>query len=120
MESKFKREKLFYSIAEVAEKFNVNQSKLRYLEKEFASLKPIKTSGNTRQYRKEDIEEIGRILQLKEQGFNSKGIKGKLKDSRSSVERLSEAKNCLQNVRLELLKLQTEFDEMDQEYFGAK
>ncbi|MDR0547684.1 MAG: MerR family transcriptional regulator [Dysgonamonadaceae bacterium] len=120
MESKFKREKLFYSIAEVADKFNVNQSLLRYLEKEYPSLQPVKTAGKNRQYRQEDIEEIGRILQLKEQGYTSKGIKDKLKDNRSGVERLSEAKNRLQGIRSELLKLQTEFDELDREYFGVK
>ena len=36
--------KLYYSIGEVAKMFNINESTLRYWEKEFPTLKP-KTSG---------------------------------------------------------------------------
>ena len=37
--------KLYYSIKEVAEMFDLNESTLRYWEQEFPSLKP-KTSGS--------------------------------------------------------------------------
>ena len=117
-ESKFKRKKLFYSIKEVAEMFGVNQSKLRFWEKEFPSIQPVKTAGNTRQYREEDIEEIRRIYHLKQQGLTLSGAKNKLKDNRSNVERTSEAVSRLQNIRSELKKLETEFEALEKEYFG--
>ena len=56
--------KLYYSISEVAEMFDVNESLLRFWEKEFPQIKPCKTSGGTRQYRKEDIETIKLIYHL--------------------------------------------------------
>lgn len=54
--------KLYYSISEVAKMFNVNESLLRYWEKEFPMIAPKKTGGNVRQYRKEDIETLGLSL----------------------------------------------------------
>ena len=61
--------KLYYSIGEVARMFNVNESLLRYWEKEFPMISPKKAGGNIRQYRKEDIENIRLVYQLeKEKG----------------------------------------------------
>ena len=56
--------KLYYSISEVAKMFNVNESLLRYWEKEFPMIAPKKTGGNVRQYRKEDIETIRLVYHL--------------------------------------------------------
>ena len=50
--------KMYYSISEVARMFDVNESLLRYWEKEFPIISPKKAGGNIRQYRKEDIENI--------------------------------------------------------------
>ena len=50
--------KMYYSIGEVADMFDVNESLLRYWEKEFPIISPKKTGRNIRQYRKEDIENI--------------------------------------------------------------
>ena len=51
--------KLYYSIKEVAEMFELNESTLRYWEQEFPFLKP-KTSGaaKVRQYQEKDIEQV--------------------------------------------------------------
>ena len=43
--------KLYYSIGEVAKMFDVNESLLRYWEKEFPIISPKKAGGNVRQYR---------------------------------------------------------------------
>ena len=56
--------KLYYSISEVAKMFDVNESLLRYWEKEFPMISPKKTGGNVRQYRKEDIENIRLVYHL--------------------------------------------------------
>ena len=56
--------KLYYSIKEVAEEIGVNESSLRYWEKEFPFLKP-KVSGNkVRQYTEKDIEQVKLIYNL--------------------------------------------------------
>ena len=115
-ESKFKREKLFYSITEVAEMFQINQSQLRFLEKEFPSLKPNRTSGSIRQYRKEDLEEIHRIMHLKMQGLTLSGIKKQLQDNRSDVEKTSEVVERLRIVKEELMRLTDEFDEVTEKW----
>ena len=47
--------KLFYSISEVAEMFNVNESTLRFWEKEFPALAPKKAGRGIRQYQQKDI-----------------------------------------------------------------
>lgn len=39
--------KLYYSISEVAAMFDVNESLLRFWEKEFPQLNPKKGAGNT-------------------------------------------------------------------------
>mgnify|MGYP000976230489 CR=1 FL=1 len=57
--------KLYYSISEVARMFDVNESLLRFWEKEFPQLRPKKGGRGIRQYRKEDI---GLILQTKQKG----------------------------------------------------
>jgi DNA-binding transcriptional MerR regulator len=114
----FKQEKLFYSIAEVAEMFDVNASLLRYWEKEFTTIRPHKSDKGTRQYRKEDIESIRRIHHLvKEKGLTLAGAKERLKtdESKGSGIETGEIVFRLKNVRAELLALKQEFDELERQ-----
>ena len=112
----FKQEKILYSINEVAEMFDVNQSLLRFWEKEFPSIKPAKTAKGTRQYRKEDIEEVRLIHHLvKVKGLTLAGAKQKLKENKEGVVQNEEIVFRLKNVRDELLVLRNEFDEMEKQ-----
>ena len=78
--------KLYYSIGEVAKMFDVNESLLRYWEKEFPIISPKKAGGNVRQYRKEDIENIRLVYHLvKEKGMTLQGAKQKLKMNRETT-----------------------------------
>ena len=96
---------------------DVNQSLLRYWEKEFPSIQPEKNDRGTRQYRKKDVDEIRLIHYLvKEKGMTLLGAKQKLKENRDNVIHLQEIKDHLSNIRIELMKLKTEFDELDEEY----
>ena len=66
--------KLYYSISEVARMFDVNESLLRFWEKEFPQLRPKKGGRGIRQYRKEDIETVKLIYHLvKERGMTLPG-----------------------------------------------
>ena len=68
--------KLYYSISEVAQMFDVNESLLRFWEKEFPQISPKKGSRGVRQYRKEDVETIRLIYHLvKERGMTLPGAR---------------------------------------------
>lgn len=74
-------EKLYYSIGEVAEMFEVNTSLIRFWEKEFAQLQPRKNSRGNRVYSKKDLELFKKIHHLvKEKGFTLEGAKNALRD----------------------------------------
>ncbi len=106
--------KLYYSIGEVAEQFGVNESLLRYWEKEFDIIKPKKNAKGTRSYRKEDIENIGLIYHLvKEKGLTLEGAKKKLKDNKGGVSKTHEVITKLQTIKEELLAMKSELDLLD-------
>ena len=118
---KFKQEKIFYSIKEVADMLGVSQPLLRYWEKEFSSIQPSKTTKGTRQYKKEDIEEIRLVHYLvKGKGMTLSGAKQKLKENRENVIQTEEIVDRLKNIREELMKFKNEFDELDKEYDNLK
>ena len=64
------QEKRYYSIGEVASKFNVNPSLIRFWEQEFKLLNPKKNSRGNRKFTNTDIENINKIyFLLKEKGY---------------------------------------------------
>ena len=98
--------KMYYSIGEVAKMFDVNESLLRYWEKEFPIISPKKAGGNIRQYRKEDIENIRLIYHLvKEKGMTLQGAKQRLKANKEKTVQTAEVVNRLKEIREELVKL---------------
>ena len=103
--------KMYYSIGEVARMFGVNESLLRYWEKEFPVIAPRKAGGNVRQYRKEDIENIRLIYHLvKEKGMTLQGAKLRLKTSREQTLNTAEIMERLKLVREELVQLRSALD----------
>ena len=66
-----KKVKLYYSIKEVAQMFDINESTLRFWETEFPQLKPRTQAGTkVRQYTEQDIEQVRLIYNLvKVRGF---------------------------------------------------
>ena len=67
-------DKLFYSIGEVAKKYNVNVSLIRFWEKEFDILKPKKNKKGNRMFTKKDMQNLDVIFHLvKERGFTLEG-----------------------------------------------
>ena len=103
--------KMYYSIGEVAKMFNVNESLLRYWEKEFPIISPRKAGGNIRQYRNEDIENIKLVYHLvKEKGMTLQGAKQRLKISKEQVVQTSEVVDRLKAIREELVSLRSALD----------
>lgn len=99
-------EKLYYSIGEVADMFEVNASLIRFWEKEFPQLHPRKNSRGNRVYSKKDIELFKKIhFLVKEKGFTLEGAKNAL---RNKVEEdASELLlNKLMSIRRELMSIE--------------
>ena len=74
-------EKLYYTIGEVAQMFNVNTSHIRFWSKEFDVIRPATNKKGNRLYTQSDIENFRKIYHLvKEKGFTLKGAKTEMKD----------------------------------------
>ena len=79
------QEKRYYSIGEVASKFNVNPSLIRFWEQEFKLLNPKKNSRGNRKFTNTDIENINKIyFLLKEKGFTIQGAKDYIRNEKTS------------------------------------
>ncbi len=76
-------EKLYYTIGEVAQMFNVNTSHIRFWSKEFDVIRPATNKKGNRMYMQSDIDNFKKIYHLvKEKGFTLKGAKSELKDKK--------------------------------------
>ena len=103
-------QKLYYSISEVSEMFELNASTLRFWEKEFDVLKPTKNKKGNRLFTQKDIEHIARIVDLvKQKGFTIQGAKDQLKNrngSKSTADNNNaEVIRKLQGIRAKLIEL---------------
>jgi DNA-binding transcriptional MerR regulator len=102
-------EKLYYSIGEVALMFNVNQSLIRFWEKEFDIIQPQKNKKGNRMFTKEDVDHFRIIFNLvKERGFTLQGAKDKLKGNKDDTANTSEVVHSLQRIRAFLMELKKE------------
>lgn len=99
-------EKLYYSIGEVAELFNVAPSLIRFWESEFDIIKPKKNRKGNRQFTKEDIDNVRTIFHLvKEKGFTLQGAKDVLRNDTQAVRDKMEMIESLKKVRNFLAEL---------------
>ncbi len=98
--------KLYYSISEVADAFQVNASLLRFWEKEFSSIKPKKHGNGQRFYTNEDILAIEVVYHLvKERGYTIEGAKAHLKTYKNEKPEHFDLIRKLTNIKEELMKL---------------
>ena len=96
--------KMFYSIGEVAQMFNVSETLLRFWEKEFPTIKPQKAGRGIRQYTKADIEQVKLVYHLvKERGMTLQGARDTIRrDKSKTVNRNIEVIEKLKEIRSEL------------------
>ncbi|MBQ3699758.1 MAG: MerR family transcriptional regulator [Prevotella sp.] len=104
--------KQYYSIKEVATMFEVNESTLRYWEKEFPYLRPKNTGpAKIRQYQEKDIEQIRLIHNLvKVRGFKLAAAKKIINSNRNGADRRAEVLSRLIDIRTELQALKHQLD----------
>ena len=104
--------KLYYSIGEVAEAFDVNTSLIRFWEKEFDEIKPKKNAKGNRKFTNEDVKTIGLIFHLvKERGFTLEGAKIHLKEEKKETLSKFEIISKLKKIKNELLEIKKGLDE---------
>lgn len=97
--------KLYYSIGEVADLFDVNTSLIRFWEKEFYQIKPKKNKKGNRLFSTKDIKNLQVIFHLvKERGFTLEGAKGELKSNYRQYSEEAETIRRLQAVKKMLYK----------------
>jgi len=107
-----KVEKLYYTIGEVADMFNVNTSLIRFWEREFDIIKPKKNKKGNRLFTKEDIDNFHIIYHLvKERGMTLKGAQKKLKDNREDTVNNLEVIKSLNNIKKMLLDIREEMND---------
>lgn len=107
-----KKLKLYYSIGEVAEMFNVSETLLRYWEREFPTvITPRKSGRQIRQYTEENIEQVRLVYHLvKEKGMTLQGARQVIKNNRTATVQTMEVINRLKAIREELLIMKKELD----------
>lgn len=101
--------KLYYSISEVAQMFDVNETLLRFWEKEFPQINPKKTGRNVRQYTKENIEQIRTIYNLvKVRGLKISAARDALRKNKEGTIQTIEVVERLRAIKAELLEIKRE------------
>ncbi|MGV8880176.1 MAG: MerR family transcriptional regulator [Sphingobacteriaceae bacterium] len=98
--------KLYYSMGEVSTMFNVNQSQIRFYEKEFDILQPKKNKKGNRMFTPEDVENLKIIFNLiKEKGFTLQGAKDYLKVNREDVKENQKVIDSLERLKTFLMEV---------------
>ena len=101
--------KLYYSISEVAQMFDVNETLLRFWEKEFPQISPKKGGRNIRQYTKDDIKKIRTIYNLvKVRGLKISAAREVLRKNKEGTMQTIEVIDRLRAIRAELANIKKE------------
>ena len=104
--------KLFYSMGEVSEMFDVNASLIRFWETKFDILRPQKNKKGNRLFSPADVENLKLIYHLvKERGMTLDGAARCLKQNKGTISRDAELLERLQRVRALLEEVRAELKE---------
>lgn len=106
-------DKLFFKIGEVADIVGVKAHVLRYWEQEFRQLKPMKTRGSHRVYRRQDVETAMLIRRLvHDEGFTIPGAKKRIRELQKdgSVEPQQVEAKRETELRADLLRIRADLE----------
>ena len=104
-------EKIFYTMGEVAEMFDVNTSLIRHWESQFSILRPKRNKKGNRLFSPQDVEHLKMIYHLvKECGMTLEGAKKALRKGNAvtAVGRDTELMERLQRIRSLLAEVREE------------
>lgn len=115
MESK----KIYYTVGELVEMFDVNASLIRHWEGQFDIIKPVRNKKGNRLFTTADVENFKLIYHLvKERGMTLDGAKKALKRGSmvtgSSLERDAKIMERLQHLRTMLVEIRSAIKEGDE------
>ncbi|SKB44328.1 DNA-binding transcriptional regulator, MerR family [Sphingobacterium nematocida] len=99
--------KLYYTMGEVTQMFDVNASQIRFYEREFDILQPKKNKKGNRLFTQNDIANLKIIFNLvKEKGYTLQGARDYLrtnkteaKENQRVIDSLERLKSFLMEVR---------------------
>ncbi|WP_300570906.1 MerR family transcriptional regulator [Flavobacterium sp.] len=101
--------KRYYSMGEIADAFNVNQSLIRFWDKEFDILKPKKNAKGNRMFTPEDVKNLQLIYHLvKERGFTLEGAKVHLKEGQQKTLDKFDIVRKLESIKTQLINIKNE------------
>lgn len=105
--------KRFYRIGDVADILGIPASTLRFWEKEFTIIKPVRNAKNTRLYTPKDIETIKMIHYLvKEKGLKLDAAQALIRRNRDGVSKRFEVIDRLKSIKSQLLHLKKALEEV--------
>lgn len=97
---------MYYTMGEVSAMFDVNQSLLRYYEKEFDILQPKKNKKGNRYFTPDDVENLKIIFHLiRDKGYTLAGAKEHLKNNMAGTKDNQSVINALENLKRFLLEV---------------
>ncbi|GAA4912846.1 MerR family transcriptional regulator [Mucilaginibacter defluvii] len=98
--------KMYYTMGEVSAMFDVNQSLLRFYEKEFDILQPKKNKKGNRYFTNEDIENLKIIFHLiRDKGYTINGAKEHMRNNMGESKDQQRVLNALENLKKFLLEV---------------
>ena len=101
--------KLYYSIGEIANMLNVNNSLIRFWEKEFDIINPKKNSRGNRIFTKNDVQNISLIHHLlKEKKYTIQGAKKKIRENKDGAKKNLAIIQNLKDIRNDLTRIRDE------------
>jgi len=104
-----KDNKLYYSIGEIANILDVNNSLIRFWEKEFEILKPKKNSRGNRIFTKNDLQNLLLIKHLlKEKKYTIQGAQKKIRENKDGTTKNFQIIQNLKNIRKQLSEIRDE------------
>ncbi len=96
-------------MGEIADAFNVNQSLIRFWDKEFDILKPKKNAKGNRMFTPEDVKNLQLIYHLvKERGFTLEGAKVHLKEGQQKTLDKFDIVRKLESIKTQLINIKNE------------
>ena len=97
---------MYYTMGEVAILFDVNQSMIRFYEKEFDVLQPKKNKKGNRYFTPEDIENLKLIFHLiRDKGYTLAGAKEYLKNNMADTKDSVRVISALENLKKFLIEV---------------
>lgn len=92
--------------------FGLSVEVLRKWERDFPKrIKPMRTKGDTRLYRRKDVEQIQMIYRMRHtEGRTIEGVRKQLQNNPTQEEVKQEVINSLRNIRQQLQQIVDELD----------